>query len=498
MYSDTGDDAPSRGPLDHILKHASRAGHSAGFMLAEGIERCPIAIVVLDHQHHIVHWNHALESISGLAASEMLGTCSQWRAFYQSQRPILADLIIDGAQEGDIARYYQGKCQKSQLIDGAFEAEDYFPTTGKDGRWLFFTAAPLRDASGQLVGAIETLQDVTARRRAEAALEESRSFLTQIVDGSSVPTFVIDHEHQVTHWNRACEVLTGVAARDMIGRREQWRAFYKSERPVMADLILSGAIEQDVDRFYHGKFRPSALIRGAFEVEDFFPHFGKDGRWLFFTAAPLRDSAGKFIGAIETLQDVTDQKRAEHALRESENSYRTLSITDALTMLYNSRHFYERLASEIERAIRYERPLSLLLLDADHFKQVNDTYGHLEGDRALQVLAGVIKSCLRSADTAYRYGGEEFTVLLPETGLEAAELLAERLREAFANTPLKLGSGDVIHNTVSIGVTEYELMENVRSFVRRVDDGVYQAKRRGRNCTVAIPAPGQCPSPEGS
>jgi len=489
MYSETGDDGSSHGPLDHIQKQASKAGSPAGLMLAECIQRCPIPIVVLDRQHNIVHWNHALENMTGLPSSEMLGTRDQWKAFYASQRPILADLILDGTLDDEIAHYHQGKLQKSPLIDSAFETEDYFLTPGRDGRWLFITAAALRDDAGRLIGAIETLQDVTTRRRTEAAVEETRGFLSQIVDGSSVPTFVINHEHQITHWNRACEVLTGVAARDMIGTHEQWRAFYKSERPVMADLILSGAIEQDVDRFYHGKFHPSALIRGAFEVEDFFPHFGKDGRWLFFTAAPLRDSAGKFIGAIETLQDVTDQKRAEQALRESENRYRTLSITDALTMLYNSRHFYDRLGSEIERAIRYQRPLSLLLIDADNFKQVNDTHGHLEGDRALQMLADVIKSCLRSADTAYRYGGEEFTVLLPETGLKAAELLAERLREAFANAPLKLGSGDVIHNTVSIGVTEYAPMETVRCFVRRVDDGVYQAKRKGKNCIVTLPAP---------
>ena len=189
MYSDTDNDAPGSGPLDHILKHASTNGQSIGTMLAESIERCPIPIIVLDHQHTVVHWNRALESISGLPARTMLGTRDQWRAFYPDQRPILADLILEGAPENDMAHFYQGKFRKSQFIDDAFEAEDYFPSIGKDGRWLFFTAAPLKDGAGRLLGAIETLQDVTTRRRTEAALEESRCFLTQIIDGSSVATF---------------------------------------------------------------------------------------------------------------------------------------------------------------------------------------------------------------------------------------------------------------------------------------------------------------------
>src|SRR3989338_3686599 len=221
-----------------------------------------------------------------------------------------------------------------------------------------------------------------AGRRADNALRDAAERLAQIVNGLSVAAFVIDRDHIVTHWNRACEAMTGTSASEVVGTRQQWRAFYVSERPVMADLILDNAIEADVDRFYHGKFRPAALIGGAYEAEDFFGTFGERGRWLFFTAAPIRDAQGRVVGAIETLKDVTERRGAAAALKESETRFRELSITDGLTGLYNSRHFFEPIEPETSRATRHQEPLCLLMMDVDNFKRFNDTYGHLEGDRA--------------------------------------------------------------------------------------------------------------------
>jgi two-component system, NtrC family, sensor kinase len=142
--------------------------------------------------------------------------------------------------------------------------------------------------------------------------------LAPYFEASPVATFAIDADHVITHWNRACERTSGAAAADMIGTRNQWRPFYQSERPTLADLIVSYASEEAIRSYYKSKYRRSPLIAGAYEVEDFFPHLGPQGRWLFFSAAPLFDAKGNIIGAIETLQDVTKRKQAEEDLHHTQ------------------------------------------------------------------------------------------------------------------------------------------------------------------------------------
>jgi diguanylate cyclase (GGDEF)-like protein len=170
---------------------------------------------------------------------------------------------------------------------------------------------------------------------------------------------------------------------------------------------------------------------------------------------------------------------------------RRLSVTDGLTGLYNSRHFSEMLRAEIVRADRYGHPVSLLILDLDHFKTVNDRYGHLEGDSALLRTGDVIRDTIRESDSAYRYGGEEFAVLLPETAAGAAMRVAERLRNAITLEWPPSGAADAVTVTASVGIALWQRGEAPQAFLHRADMAMYEAKRNGRNRIEWAPEPGK-------
>lgn len=151
-------------------------------------------------------------------------------------------------------------------------------------------------------------KNIAQRKRIE-------DMLVKIVDGSTVAAFVIDKDHKVTHWNTAIESLTGIRKNEIIGTSDQWRAFYDDKRWTLADLLINRATEDELQKVYNNVCTPSPLIKGAYEVENFFPDLGDKGRWLHFTASAIKDSNGEITGAVETLTDVTARKNAEVNLK---------------------------------------------------------------------------------------------------------------------------------------------------------------------------------------
>jgi diguanylate cyclase (GGDEF)-like protein len=177
------------------------------------------------------------------------------------------------------------------------------------------------------------------------------------------------------------------------------------------------------------------------------------------------------------ISDVTDQKILEERLRD-------LATKDELTGLCNRRHFIELAEIELSRSRRKSAPTALAMLDIDHFKLVNDHFGHATGDRALLELARAMKETLRGSDISARIGGEEFVVLLPETTLEGALSVTERLRERVGRAEIPTGDGRLAKITVSAGIAELLPTEGLDALLKRADDALYLAKERGRNRSV--------------
>ncbi len=179
----------------------------------------------------------------------------------------------------------------------------------------------------------------------EKEMIRQQQTISQIIQGSTIPTFVIDRNHRVTHWNKAMERLTGYPAAEVVGTTRQWEPFWDRERPSMADVILDQIGTQEIQKLYGAKWRKSVLIENAYEAEVFFPKLGNEGKWCFFTAAPIKAVTGEIIGAIETLWDTTEDKKAE---QERERRTRELST---LCTIYSVLNTPDDISGRVQKAI---------------------------------------------------------------------------------------------------------------------------------------------------
>lgn len=256
----------------------------------------------------------------------------------------------------------------------------------------------LIDEQGRSTGIVFFARDISERLQAErdleihrqhlehlvsertTELETARASLAHIIDGSPVPIVVLDANHLVTHWNAACESLTGIKSSTVVGTSQQWKAFYKHPRPIMADVVIDGDLQQ-LETLYQSHFRTSRMVEHGIEGEDYFPNLK---RWLFFTAAPLFDQAGNVIGAIETLQDVSERKQAEVALLSAKGAAEQAASVKA--------DFLANMSHEIRTPMNAIIGLAHLMLNTSLSQKQHDYVTRIQG--ASQMLLGLINDIL--------------------------------------------------------------------------------------------------------
>lgn len=311
--------------------------------------------------------------------------------------------------------------------------------------------------------------------------EEERSFAIRLMQHLVVPTFVLDAECKVVIWNMACERLTGIPASEMIGTSDHWRGFYSTQRPCLADLIIHERT-RDVNDLYDWNKNIEKVPNGLYaENWCVMPQLGTR-RYLAIDAGPIYDETGRLISVVETLRDITLQKEAQSALQD-------LAAKDGLTGIANRRSFDQALATEWQRAMRETHPLTLLMVDVDHFKHYNDTYGHLAGDECLKRIASAMANTpLRAYDLVARYGGEEFAIILPEVTAAGAQAVAERIRAAVEHLGIPDTTSEAGVVTISIGAATANALigSTPTQLVAAADAALYQAKHAGRNRVVTV------------
>ncbi len=288
----------------------------------------------------------------------------------------------------------------------------------------------------------------------EMELVKQERTRTQIIHGSTIPTFVINHNHEVTHWNRALEKLSGYRAEQIVGTNRQWAPFWPNERPTMADVILSRCDESQIKKLYGATWRRSALVDGGYEAEVFFPSLGGSGKWCFFTAAPIQDPGGRIVGAIETLQDVTEDKRAKQAMAEHAHELQALcSIYSALNSHAGLDDRIQNAISEIRRFLSADS-ICIYLQKEERTFHLRYCDGNAESIDARPILpepASLIQRCADSGKPVIfsDLSAEDHPEIknLLRTGLQSVAYVPISAKEKRSLGVLRVGSRNAAHFT---------------------------------------------------
>ncbi|OIQ92236.1 response regulator PleD [mine drainage metagenome] len=435
----------------HVMQDVTekRKAEAEQRTLSEALRQAAEGVLVLNADTRITYLNPAFYRLFGYAPDDIIG------------QPIAALSVPeqeDNLQPSEVIR---------QLNENGICRDEVW-RRAKDGTAIpvRLSTAAIRDAKGNISGYIGTYLDLREAKQAEQALRESENRLRVIMESVQTGIVIIDPDvHKIVDVNAAAVSMIGAPKEEIVGS-----ACHRFICPAEVGKCPITDLHQTVDHSERVLLTATGARRPVIKS---------------VTTVLL----GGKVHLLESFIDITERKQMEERLNASlaekeelVQSLNELATHDGLTGLYNHREFYKLLENEIVRGQRFNRPVSLLLLDIDHFKRVNDVHGHLAGDAVLKGLSELLGRQARAIDRVCRYGGEEITVILPETDLDAAADVAERLRAAVEAQPFGINAVAPMRITVSIGVAAFPAhADNAHALVAAADVSMYAAKQGGRN-----------------
>lgn len=416
--------------------------------LSEGEEKFRLLVenlrtgVFMVQKDQFVYVNPSTQRITGFDEAELL-KMNFWEIVHPDQREEVRQRGI---------RRQQGFSEPTSYIM-------HIQRKNGDDKWCEVVVA--RPIWAGIVTLIGLLHDVTDRLRAEERLAISEKKYRLLAENVGDVIWTIDLKGNFTYISPSIQRTYGFAPEELLNRK-------------MLDLVADEfrpVVEEHFRELLAGEQQESHSRMPEFQML----HRNGSRLWVEVRINQLKDDDAQVSGLLGIARDITDRKRLQEDLVR-------LATIDDLTGSVNRSRFMELGNQEIERANRYNRPFSLMFVDLDYFKQINDTFGHKAGDLTLIWFADLVRKEIRNTDILGRLGGDEFAVLLPETELDQASLVAERIRATLESQKLPVGETDQVSLTVSIGVASREKTSlTLEDLLKKADAALYHAKRLGRN-----------------
>jgi len=431
------------GPIEHWLDAVLQS-------LSEGV-------ILTDPEGRVMMMNPASEAITG------------WRQDEAVNHPLREILVVKRETDNGEAMDLTGVV----LGPGGEPWEGTLLLAAKDGSRVRIECgvSAALDEEGDTSGVVVSFHALQGNLLDRMTGGGSGRFLDTIFDSIHDPFCIFNEDMKVVRANEAYARIKSMPAKDLIGR-QCLKEFSGVEIPCDVCVVESTFRSSE----------PSSMERHVTSP-------GGADEWFEIFTYPIRDHAGATRYVVEYSRDITGRKLAEEERKRLIRELQHLSRIDSLTGLKNRRALIDALEQEVQRSRRYGTDLSLLLCDVDYFKEINDTYGHAAGDSALALVAEVLRKLVRRTDMAGRYGGDEFMILMPQTGDAGAKEFADRILKAVRKLVFKPDQHKKVAMTISVGLSVFDpVKDNADTLISRADDAMYSSKRRGRNrVTAALP-----------